>query len=116
MNFPKGLHGFESLTRFFLIGHRHEIPFLRLVSEDEAVTFMVIDPFPINPLYEPVITKRDLDDLNVVGSGKLIILTVVDMKGRPLTTNLEGPLLIHWRMRQGKQLLFPDDPAYPIEN
>ncbi len=114
--FSKGLHGFENLTRFSLIGHEYEIPYLRLVSlENEAIMFMVTDPFPIHPSYEPVITKKDIEDLEVEGEAKLIILAIVNSKEWPHTLNLEAPLLIHWRKKQGKQLLFPDDPVFPIE-
>jgi flagellar assembly factor FliW len=116
LNFPKGLHGFENLIRFSLIGHKHETPFLRLASEEnDAISFVVADPFPLYPFYEPVITKKDVEDLNVGGEAKLIILAIVNTIERPLTLNLEAPLLIHWHIKQGKQLLFPNDPAFPID-
>jgi len=116
LTFPKGLLGFETLTRFALVGHKNESPYLRLESEEnEAISFVVIDPFPINPYYEPVITQKDIKDIGVVGEAKLIILTIVNPKERPFTMNLEAPLLIYWHKRRGKQILFPDDSAFPID-
>jgi flagellar assembly factor FliW len=114
--FPNGLHGFESLRRFSLVVYEHEAPFLRLVSlENEAITFMLIDPFSICPSYEPVITKQDIYDLQVGDEAKLIMLAIVNTHERPIAMNLEAPLLIHWHLKRGKQLLFPNESAYPIE-
>jgi len=114
--FPQGLFGFESLTRYSLVGHKHETPYLRLESEEnEAISFVVIDPFPINPHYEPVITQKDILDIGVTAEAKLILFTIVNMKESPYTMNLEAPLLIYWHKRRGKQLLFPEDPAFPID-
>lgn len=116
LNFPLGLHGFESHTRFVLIGEKEEIPYLRLVSEeDRALSFFVVDPFPIFPTYEPVITKPDILDIGVTGEAKLILLAIVNKHERPYTMNLGAPLLIYWQKRRGKQLLFPADSSYPVD-
>ncbi|MCH9626847.1 MAG: Flagellar assembly factor FliW [Chlamydiales bacterium] len=114
--FPLGLLGFEAYTRYDLIGHKGEAPFLRLESkENAAIAFTLMDPFPVVPDYEPLITKRDLQDLSVTGEAKLILLTIVDSLECPSTVNLELPLLIHWHKRRGKQLQFPNNSAHPID-
>ncbi len=106
--FPKGLFGFESLTRFTLIGQEHEAPYLWLDSaENAAITFRVVDPFQFHPQYNPVISKKDLEDLEVKGEAELILFTIVNTADRHYRMNLEAPLLIHWERKLGKQLLFP---------
>ena len=116
LTFPEGLLGFESLTHFSLVGHKNVTPYLRLESEEnEVISFVVIDPFPINPYYEPVITQKDIRDIGVIGEAKLILFTIVNIKERPYTMNLEAPLLIYWHKRRGKQLLFPADPTFAID-
>lgn len=91
------------------------MPYLRLVSQDsETVSFMVVDPFPIYPDYEPTITQQDLEDLGVGREAKLIILTIVNRHERPFTMNLQAPLLIYWHKRRAKQLLFPGVSDFPI--
>lgn len=105
--FPKGLFGFENLTRFMLIGCECERPYFRLESKELAsLSFMVIDPFQIHPHYEPLITKKDICDVGVTGGSKLSCFAILDITEEPITANLEAPLLIHWRTKLGKQLLF----------
>jgi flagellar assembly factor FliW len=114
--FPEGLFGFERYTRYLLIGHKQEIPFLRFEAlENRALAFYVIDPFLAYPDYTPSLSQADLEDVGVLHEAKLIVLAIVYTKERPFTMNLSAPLLIHWSKRLGKQLLLQNDPEYPIE-
>lgn len=114
LHFPKGLLGFEHYTRYVLIGHQQEKPFLRLEVESRAFSFFVIDPFLEHVDYTPTLTQQDLQDLDVLHEAKLFMLSIVNTNEHPYTMNLAAPLLIHWAGRLGKQLLFPEDNAYPL--
>jgi flagellar assembly factor FliW len=113
--FPQGLFGFERYTRYALIGHQKEVPFLRLeASQNRSLSFYVIDPFLHAPDYFPSIARADLEDVGVLYEAKLILFAIVNTKEHPFTMNLAAPLLIHWFKKLGKQLLMHANTEYPI--
>ncbi len=115
--FPKGLFGFEKYTHYRLIGHEREVPFLRLESvENPNLSFFVADPFLYYPSYEPTLTHNDLKDVGILNEGKLLLFAIVDRDRRPQTMNLGAPLLIHWHKKLGKQLLFPENSEFPLDD
>lgn len=117
LHFPKGLHGFEKLRQFILVGYETEVPLLWLKAEEDTISFIVMDPFLRAPNYDPVIAKSDLEVFKEKeGDVSLFLLSIVNTQSDPYTINLGAPLLIHWQRQEGLQILVNDkirSPIYP---
>ena len=65
INIPQGLFGFEEYTDFALITSEYQ-PFVWLQSlQDNALAFLVIDPFIICEDYEVDIDDRELSKIGI---------------------------------------------------
>ncbi len=111
---PKGLPGFPGLTRYILLEHEAIHPFISFQSvEEEALAFILMDPFLFKPDYsvdcESYIEdmkweKNDRDSMFIY-----VILNVADKDPKKITANLLGPLLINVAKNQAVQMLISNE-------
>lgn len=110
-----GLLGFPEYSRYILIEHGQESPFLWLQCLDNPeLAFVVMDPRYILPDYQPGPVEGLQKDLEVEDPADLkvlVILTIPPGKPQEMTANLMGPLVINLRNRRGKQVVV-EKPAY----
>jgi len=96
--FPEGIYGYEHLREFVWEGKRGWSPYSALRSlEEDAVAFLVADPFQIDHAYLPDLCAQDF-----AHDGDYLLLVIV-MENHEL--NLNAPLLIDWEKREGRQVL-----------
>lgn len=112
LEFPQGLLGFEEYRHFALID-AHKKPFYWLQStEDSRIAFILIKPSIFRDDYEPAVSREDLDDIGAPTAGPedcLVFAIVTVPESGPMTANLQGPLYISKKTRQGKQCISPRD-------
>lgn len=109
--------GFEHLNRFILLVHDDKTPLWWLQSvDDDSVAFVVVNPRFINPDFNPVILKGDLEFLDIKNSSDTALLAIVTVRSHPfrVTANLRAPILINATTRMAGQVVL-DDPDYPIQ-
>ncbi|MCR5291157.1 MAG: flagellar assembly protein FliW [Treponema sp.] len=110
IDIPDGLFGFEEYKRFALFDSEYE-PLMWLQSLDEVnLAFLVIDPFLICNNYE-----LDVDDatLSSIGIRKpadvhVMVIVTVPSDGRPVTADLQGPLVINRTNKKAMQTILSD--------
>ena len=110
ITFPSGLFGFESLKDYVLLDAEQK-PFYWLQSFDEEKTaFILIDPFLFRPDYEINIDNEELLPIGITDPEKAVIFTIVTIPSdnRPMTANLQGPLVINRDSRLGVQAVLTD--------
>ena len=110
LNCPDGLYGFEQETQFALLPFDPTIDspleWLQSLTTPE-LAFVVTDPTPFVPDYEATLNSEDrraigLDDDEAFHTR--IIVTVPE-DYRQMTGNLLAPLVIHPRLKTGKQVV-----------
>ena len=97
IDFPNGLFGFESYTKFSLIEAEYK-PFYWLQSEqDKTLSFLVVDPFIFFDDYELDIDDNSLKSIEVKTPADVVVLTIITIPGNngKITANLQGPLVIN---------------------
>ena len=111
IDFPNGLFGFESFTKFSLIEAEYK-PFYWLQSEqDKTLSFLVVDPFIFFDDYELDIDDNSLKSIEVKTPADVVVLTIITIpaSGSPVTANLQGPLIINKEQGIAKQVVLGDN-------
>ena len=113
--------GFPESTRFMLIPHGENTPFMWLQSlDDPQLAFVVIPALILVPDYNPALpaqARQELkageeDELNI-----LLLLTIPHNNPQKMTANLLGPLMINPEQRLAKQIILDPnkwDPRWPV--
>ena len=110
IDFPNGLFGFESFTKFSLIEAEYK-PFYWLQSEqDKTLSFLVVDPFIFFDDYELDIDDNSLKSIEVKTPADVVVLTIITIPGSngKITANLQGPLIINKTNNLGMQFVLSD--------
>lgn len=114
-----GLFGFEEYTRYLPLPFNEENDsMLSLQSLDnEALSFVVMNPFMLCPDYAPLLTDQDLKTLEA-DSPDDISFYVISVIRDPLetsTVNLRAPLAVNAINRKAKQIMLAQ-PEYDFRH
>ncbi len=107
---PAGLFGFEEYTDYVLIDSEYE-PLIWLQSlQEKSLAFLLIDPFIICKDYEADIDDKELLKIGLHDPADVWVLTIVTVPGdgKPVTANLQGPLVINKKNHQCLQAILSD--------
>ena len=107
---PQGLFGFENIKDYVLLDSEQE-PFYWLQSiTDQAIAFVLINPFVFCPLYEVNMSNDELKEIGIDSPDKALIFVIVTIPpdGSPITANLQGPIVINRDTKEGKQAVLAD--------
>ncbi|HJN80503.1 MAG: flagellar assembly protein FliW [Phycisphaerales bacterium] len=109
MDFPAGLLGFSSYTRFALLQPDEDGIFYWLQSVDSAeLAFVVTDPTRWCDEYEATVRREHMDLLDLESVCDARVFVIVNKYDDMLTANLQGPLVINLRNRRGMQIVLSD--------
>lgn len=103
-----GILGFPVCDRFVMFDHAPDSPFKWLQSMDDGdVAFVVTDPKLFFPDYIANIKQEELAVIDYQKDDELVVLTICSLKGKPtdMTVNLQGPVIVNLRNRQGRQFV-----------
>ncbi len=106
----QGFYGFKDFHRFALIDAPQE-PFIWVQSLDKAdLAFLAIDPFLFRPDYEIDIEDTLLEPLGIENPSDVLVFALVTIPpdGRPVTANLQGPLIVNKRNNKAMQAVLSD--------
>jgi len=106
INFPKGLLGFPSHTRFALIKSGEENYFFWMQSVEEAgLAFVVTDPSIFFKDYEVPVRDETQADLEIDRAQVFVICNKVE---EWLTGNLLGPIVVNSENRKASQVVLTE--------
>lgn len=113
---PLGLLGFEQIKDYALLADPAEKPFAWLrVADDKTLSFVVIDPFVVNPDYHPEIPQADVDFLGLKEAADALLLGIVTIHDHNRATmNLKGPVVINRHTHTGKQVIIANAADYSV--
>ncbi|HPC38209.1 MAG TPA: flagellar assembly protein FliW [Exilispira sp.] len=115
--FDEGIFGFEHIKEYYLID-ANLAPFMLLQSiEDEAIGFIVCDPFLFFPDYEFDLSEDAKNLLGLDKSTDLLILVIVTLSERieDVSANLIGPIIINIKTHKAMQYIV-NDPKYTTKH
>ncbi len=111
LEFPDGLFGFASCTRWVLVSaDRPGWCWLHAIDHP-ALAFLLVDPFDAYPEFSVTLTAHDVAALGVPSAtmvGVYAIVTLPRTAAEAMTVNLQGPVAIAASSRRGRQLVLGD--------
>jgi len=117
VTFPSGLPGFERCRRFVVLSSPEIAPMRCLQTVDEqAASFLVVDPRAALPDYRCVLGATDLMRLGANPDTPLVWLAIVsfDADGAAFV-NLRAPVVINPERMLGFQVM-PHNSLYPLRH
>lgn len=113
LTFAGGLYGFPDCHQFILLPAGHDLWWLQS-AEHASLFFLLADPFPAVPGYAVDLGAVDRMALGAPAPDDVAIFAVVNLRpAGPPTLNLQGPIAVNLRTRQGRQLAIADS-AYGV--
>jgi len=109
INFPRGLLGFPSYTRYALIQTSQENYFFWLQCVEEPdLAFVVTDPSIFFKDYEVAIREETQQDLALTDTSFAQVFVICNKVGQWLTGNLLGPIVVNAQNRQALQIVLTE--------
>lgn len=106
IKFANGLLGFEKFRHYVLLEHSEYHPFRWLIStENENISFAVLDPLLVQPEFAKELPKRLVDRLFDAKSTSDIFAIVNFRENGGPTINLKSPIVIDRQEMCGEQLV-----------
>lgn len=104
-----GLFGFESYTDFLPLSFNEEDDSLISLQclEDEALSFILMNPFMICSDYNPKLSKQDLEELEAdsLEDISFYVISIIKEPASQSTVNLRAPLVVNALNRKAKQIM-----------
>lgn len=97
LKIPEGLFGFESYKEYAIFDSEFP-PFMWMQStEEEALAFLIVDPFLICDDYEVDVDDKTLLKIGIDSPRNVYVMAIITIppNGTPITANLQGPLVIN---------------------
>lgn len=105
---PEGILGFPNSKRYIILDHSGDSPFKWLQSVDEPdLTFVIIDPLFFKADYRIEVGRDEIPTLGPFTQEDLLVMAIVTIqeKGKDITANLQGPLVINVKNRLARQIV-----------
>lgn len=119
ISFPSGLFGFEEEQEFLLMPFEGSAGNMLCLQSraTSALAFVVMNPFALDPTYEPELQPDELKSLRVEENHELgyYVMCVVKQPVSESTVNLKCPLAIHPQLRVGRQVIL-DTEVYQMRH
>lgn len=112
LQFPKGLFGFEEEKQFLLLPFSGNGSLLSLQSlQTPSLSFVVMDPFSLDPSYAPQLQPEELEFMGVSDSHDLFFYVMCAVKNpvSSSTLNLKCPIVISQETRRSMQVILEGD-------
>jgi flagellar assembly factor FliW len=109
ITFPSGLLGFTTYKKYVLFQGTDESHFYWLQSLGAPdLAFVVTDPASFVHDYTVPLQSEQVQAMGIQSASDAQVFVIVNKRGRMLTGNLQGPLVIHATSRVGQQLVLAD--------
>jgi len=109
ITFPEGLLGFNQCRRYAILRPDQQSVFYWLKSvEAPELAFVVTDPAMFVDDYRVPLRPEQQQTLGIESMHDAQVLVVVNKRGREVTANFQGPLIIQIDRRIGEQVIVAD--------
>jgi flagellar assembly factor FliW len=117
----EGLAGLPQYKHFILQIVDELMPVMLLVCKDEKrISFPLIDPWLINPDYNPKLSQEDMTDLGISTEKEASWFAIMNMQNEPfqVNANLVGPIVVNPKNGVAKQVILSNSKiqaTHPIK-
>lgn len=105
----EGLFGFEEQHKFLPLPVEEDSDRILCLQsvEDEALSFIIMNPFYLSEEYAPVLSSADFDKLGTQNEAELsfYVICVLDAIPEKSTVNLKCPIVVNTVTRQAVQVI-----------
>ncbi|MBF0336445.1 MAG: flagellar assembly protein FliW [Nitrospirae bacterium] len=108
ISFPRGLAGFEGLTRYCLLFTDKPVKWLQSVDDPE-VAFTLVDPFVIYKDYTFTAVDEVEEFLQCNKIEQLLVLVAATIGEKEMSVNFSSPIVINTSNMKAAQLMIVDD-------
>jgi flagellar assembly factor FliW len=108
LQFPHGVYGFADCRNWVLVPTRRDGLFWLQSADHAPLAFLLVDPFTHFLGYAVDLSPADLARVGTTEPSEIVVLAVVTVgsrDGAPPTANLQGPVILNMRARQGHQIV-----------
>jgi flagellar assembly factor FliW len=110
LDFPDGIFGFTELKKYIplVLDENEDNTILLLQSiENPDIAFVVLNPFTLDPDYNPILTPEELSYLGVNSENDLsyYVISVLHNDYLKTTVNMKAPIVINPDRRIGMQVI-----------
>ena len=112
LHFPQGLYGFPECQGWVLVPTKRDGLFWLQSTQHAPLAFLLVDPFTHFPGYAVDLSAADLARVGTSEPSEIVVLAVVTVgsrDGAPPTANLQGPVVLNMRAREGFQIVLSVD-------
>jgi flagellar assembly factor FliW len=116
LTFDRGLLGFPDSKSFVLAVTSRDGLFWLQSTDNEALCFVLADPFAFFPGYAVDLPDIDTAYLQAKNPDDVAVLVTVTLSNRPdraSTANLQGPIAINVRNRKARQVVI-NQPGFGV--
>ena len=119
IEFEYGIFGFEEYTKFTIFNIEENNPLMLMQSIDEpSLAFVIISPYEFRREYKVELSDEEVKKLKIEKEDDVDIFTIVVVphdNPDKMTDNMQGPIVINRKERQGKQVI-TNNPNYHIKH
>ena len=119
IHFSEGLFGFEEQKELLPIPFDEESDTLICLQslEEEALSFILLNPFSFFTDYDPKITAADRSAIGDPAEEDIsyYVIGVIREEIADSTANLKAPIAVNAKTREARQIIL-DDPAYTFRH
>jgi flagellar assembly factor FliW len=113
IDFPDGLLGFDFVKKFAILDSDDSsspLKWLQAVEESE-LAFVIIRTDAIMDNYKLVIPSSEYVAIDSTKNDDIVVMVIVTIPANPndMTANLQGPIIINFNKRMGKQAISLSD-------
>ncbi|MBW3085450.1 Flagellar assembly factor FliW [Austwickia sp. TVS 96-490-7B] len=109
LQIPAGMVGFPEVTEYSLSEIEHGV-YEMLSVDDPQFGFVVIQPEPYFPDYDPMIDRTTADrlSLNTADDAVLLLVVNIGLDGEPPVANLLAPVIVNKSTHTATQVVLAD--------
>lgn len=117
--FINGLFGFENYKKYLPLSFNNDNDSMISLQnlDDEALSFIVMNPFMLYQDYSPKLSEQDLKELEASSMDDIsfYVISVIRDPVEESTVNLKAPLAVNAINRKAKQIML-DQPEYSFRH
>lgn len=117
IRFEEGILGFPKSSRYILVPHEADSPFVWLQSIDEDnLVFLLINPVCVRSDYVVELPASAASKLNLTSASEGVVFAIVVVPEDPskMRMNLRAPIIINSKERLGRQVVLEDN-SLPVK-
>jgi len=120
IHFPEGLYGFQQYKSYIPLAFQEDSDALICLQsvEEYDISFIVMNPFLLDPDYSPVLSADDKTMLDATQNEDTIsyyVISVIHDSMEDSTVNLKCPIAVNAQTRMARQVIL-DNPLYQIRH